>query len=185
MEFIFYNGNRSACVPSMLTNVNDQFIELKDLANNIHMLINRRTAANDQDWSPCGTQRTLEYWLREIGDTIQQSIWSAQDTSHVFEIGLNFAGMTMVYPENVSGGQLKFGMPEVKKLVDIKDDSFIGKFLGNLDPSINIGRSSDNPRTLRGTISRFDGGAIHGRFAATNVNVNYLREDWIDYIRIR
>ena len=164
MIFTCFGGQQINADSSAVQVLNNQFIYLE----NQDTIVNYKTVSHDYDFNAN---------LDLLGNTLDKVIGEKE-----VEIGLSFGGYVCLSGDT-DFGQVKFGMPELEKLVPINKENFWGRVLTNINPSISMGRSQSQVPLLRGTITKLEGSSLFGEFSFNGRIVNFIKLDWIDYLK--
>ena len=146
--------------------ITNQFIYIR----NQDTIVNYKTVSHDYDFFLVPTGM-----FGEIFDDVVKS-------KKEVEIGLSFGGYVSLSGDT-DFGQVKFGMSELEKLVPINKENFWGRVLTNINPSISMGRSQSQVPLLRGVITKLEGSSLFGEFSFNGRIVNFIKLDWIDYLK--
>ena len=156
MVFTCFNGQQINADSSAVEVVTNQFLYIR----NQNTLINYKTVSHDYDFF-CMPDEIF-------GEVFDSVIKGKKEV----EIGLSFGGYVSLSGDT-DFGQVKFGMPELEKLVPINKENFWGRVLTNINPSISMGRSQSQVPLLRGVITKLEGSSLFGEFSFNGRVVNF------------
>lgn len=170
MKFICFNGEQFMSSIDDIEIINNQFLYLK----NENIIINYKTAYNDyQAQQVPNDYYDLSYLLKNERKLIPNKSY--------IEIGLNFAGFFGI--TNSTSSQINIGVSDISKVIPFNTNSFFGKVLSNINPNLSFNNKLQNS-PIKGIFGDVNVHGITGSFELNGLRINFIKSDWVDYIKL-